>query len=118
MFFVTSGMAIDPAAIGAEPLTLVIFVTLILVVRGGSVYLATRYPPASVTSPLDARSSLRVGLYGATGLPIIVAVTAVAVAGGEMSTTNASVLVAGGAFTVLLFPMLATVIARAPSSVP
>jgi hypothetical protein len=49
-------------------------------------------------------------LYAATGLPIIVAVTSVAVSAGQMSTTNASVLVAGGAITVLLLPMLATLL--------
>ena len=46
-------------------------------------------------------------LFAATGLPIIVAVTTVAVAAGEMSTTNASVLVAGGALTVLICPLVA-----------
>ena len=46
-------------------------------------------------------------LFGATGLPIIVAVTSVAVSAGEMTTTNASVLVAGGALTVLVCPFLA-----------
>ena len=47
------------------------------------------------------------GLFGATGLPIIVAVTTVAVGAGEMTLTNASVLVAGGAVTVLICPLLA-----------
>ena len=36
-------------------------------------------------------------LFGSTGLPIIVAVTSVAVEAGQMTDTNASVLVAGGA---------------------
>jgi len=39
-----------------------------------------------------------------------VAVTSTAVSAGEMSTTNASVLVAGGAITVLVFPLLATLL--------
>ena len=42
VFFLTSGMAIDPAAVADEPVALVAFVVLILVVRGGAVYVATR----------------------------------------------------------------------------
>jgi hypothetical protein len=40
--------------------------------------------------------SAQIALYGATGLPIIVAVTAVAVKSEHMSSSNASLLVAGG----------------------
>ena len=47
------------------------------------------------------------GLFASTGLPIIVAVTSVAVTAGQMTQTNASVLVAGGAMTVLVCPLLA-----------
>jgi len=47
----------------------------------------------------------QIALYGATGLPIIVGVTAVAVKSEHMSSANASLLVAGGEITVLLLPM-------------
>jgi len=53
---------------------------------------------------------MRVALYATTGLPLIVAVTGVAVDAGEMSSANASILVAAGAITVLALPMLATVL--------
>ena len=46
----------------------------------------------------------------ATGLPIIVAVTSLAVSRGEMTSVNASVAVAAGAATVLLCPLLATLV--------
>jgi hypothetical protein len=49
-------------------------------------------------------------MYAATGLPIIVAVTSSAVSAGQMSTQNASVLVAGGAITVLACPLVATLL--------
>ena len=42
VFFITSGMAIDPSAVVQEPVALVAFVALILLVRGGLVYVATR----------------------------------------------------------------------------
>jgi Kef-type K+ transport system membrane component KefB len=102
VFFITSGMAIDPEAVVEEPFDLVAFVLLILLVRGGVVYLAT------VTGGgFDRRESTVVALFGSTGLPIIVAVTSVAVSEGQMTSTNASVLVAGGALTVLVCPLLA-----------
>jgi Kef-type K+ transport system membrane component KefB len=107
VFFITSGMAIDPAAVAQEPLALVAFVLLILLVRGGAVYVATRTARGETGPAFDQRESLAMALFGSTGLPIIVAVTSVAVAAGQMTDTNASVLVAGGALTVLLCPLLA-----------
>lgn len=99
VFFVTSGMAIDPRAVVEEPLALVAFLALILVVRGGGVWLATR-------RDFPRRESAALALFSATGLPIIVAVTTVAVNADHMTPTNASVLVAGGAITVLVCPLL------------
>ena len=55
----------------------------------------------------STRDSVRIGLFGATGLPVIVAVTEVAERNGQMSEQTASLLVAGGAITVLLLPMTA-----------
>jgi Kef-type K+ transport system membrane component KefB len=107
VFFITSGMAIDPAAVAQEPVALVAFVVLILLVRGGLVYVATRTTREDGRPAFDGRESAAMALFGATGLPVIVAVTSVAVAAGQMTTTNASVLVAGGAVTVLVCPFLA-----------
>lgn len=52
-------------------------------------------------------------LYSAAGLPIIVAVTEVATSSGLLEESTSSLLVAGGALTVLLFPLLALSIRRA-----
>lgn len=114
VFFITSGMAIDPQAIASAPLTLVGFVVLIVLVRGLPVFVGvrTQRDPATRERVMDDRDSLRVALYAATGLPIIVAVTSVAVSAGEMTPSTASLLVAGGAVTVLLLPMTATLLAR------
>ncbi len=107
IFFITSGMAIDPKAVIDEPVVLVVFVAMILLVRGGLVLLAAWTTREDGRRVFDARESVAMGLFGATGLPIIVAVTTVAVGAGEMTLTNASVLVAGGAVTVLICPLLA-----------
>jgi Kef-type K+ transport system membrane component KefB len=119
IFFVTSGMAIDPRAVGAEPLALVLFIIMIMVVRGLPVFLSSKLERELGTGRrlFDTRESARIGLFAATGLPIIVAVTSTAVSAGQMTSQNASVLVAGGAVTVLLMPLAATLLGRAPQPV-
>ncbi len=72
----------------------------------------TQRRPDGARRQFSRRDSLRVTLYGSTGLPIIVAVTSVAVTSGQMSQANSSLLVAGGAVTVLLLPMAATLLDR------
>lgn len=110
VFFVTSGMAINPAVLANHTWDLVLFVVMILVLRGGPVYAATRFGRASSAMTMTNRQCLQVALYASTGLPIIVAVTALAVSSHHMTTTTASTLIAAGAVTVALFPLLATVI--------
>lgn len=109
VFFVVSGMAISVDAVAAAPWLLLSAVASMLVLRGGGVWLGETVLHAhpDLASPRDRA---RVGLYAATGLPIIVAVTQVAVDNGLMTAEIASVLVAAGAVTVLAFPVLAEVV--------
>jgi Kef-type K+ transport system membrane component KefB len=120
IFFITSGMAIDPRALSAQPIALLAFVVLILIVRGGPIFLASwleRDSPGG--RRIFARNdSLRIALYGATGLPIIVAVTSVAVKSGQMTDQHASLLIAGGAITVLALPLMATLLGGGQSRPP
>lgn len=110
IFFVTSGMSIDIAAVVSAPAALVAFLVLLLLIRGVPVFLATRWDRQD---NFTTREQIRVALYAATGLPLIVAVTEVAVEAGEMSPASASTLVAAGAITVLLLPLFATLLAPA-----
>ena len=112
IFFVTSGMAIDPSAVAAQPVLLVLFVIMIVLVRGVPVFVSSTLERQQTSgAPMfTRRESVRIGLFAATGLPIIVAVTSTAVSAGQMSAENASVLVAGGAVTVLTMPLAATLI--------
>jgi Kef-type K+ transport system membrane component KefB len=106
--------------VAAQPFVLIAFVVLILLVRGGPVFVASlleRDPPGGPRA-FSPRDSIRIGLYGATGLPIIVAVTSVAVSAGQMTDQHASLLVAGGAITVLALPMTATLLAKDQSRPP
>ena len=110
IFFITSGMAIDVSAVAENPTVLLAFLVLIIVVRGVPVFFTTKFE--KVEPPFSTRESAQVALYGATGLPMIVAVTGAAVSAGQMSSSNASILVAAGAITVLLLPMCATLLNR------
>lgn len=104
VFFVVSGMGIDPAVFLEKPGTVLFVFVSILLVRGGPVYLLFRH--------LGRRERLQLGLFSATGLPIIVAVTTVAVASGEMSHQGQSIVVAAGMLTVLALPVLAVALHR------
>lgn len=112
LFFVVSGMGIDVSAVVAKPLGLFAVVVGILLCRGVPVLLAEHF--------FDTRSGLttraqkaQLALYSAAGLPIIVAVTEVATSSGLLEESTASLLVAGGALTVLLFPLWALGIRQA-----
>lgn len=106
VFFVTSGMAIDIRAVATRPATFLWFLLTILVARGIPVFLVERFAsPSGVRRTW--REAGRIGLYAAAGLPIIVAVTGVAVSAGLLSQATASGMVAAGAVSVLVFPLLA-----------
>lgn len=115
VFFVTSGMNVDVGAIAGAPGLLVVFIVMILVVRGGVVWARERFTDtgSGLSDPADRR---RLALYAATGLPIIVAVTELGVSRGLMPEDIAGVLVAAGALTVLIFPFLARPRAARPSA--
>jgi hypothetical protein len=60
---------------------------------------------------------LQLSLFSATGLPIIVAVTTIAVDAGLMQQEGQSVVVAAGMLTVLAFPLTAIELGRRASAV-
>jgi Kef-type K+ transport system membrane component KefB len=113
VFFVTSGMNIDVDGVVQRPEVLVLAIVMLLLVRGVPVFIATRLEKADDGSrAFDRRERAQIALYSTTGLPLIVAVTTVAVDAGPMTPTNASILVAAGAITVLLLPLTATLLGR------
>jgi Kef-type K+ transport system membrane component KefB len=108
IFFVVSGMQFDldallddPASIGRLPL----FLALFLVVRGIPTVVLTRHDlPRGQLAPL--------GLLAGTGLPLIVAVTHIALQTGRITPDNAAALVGAGMISVLVFPSLALALKR------
>ncbi|MGM1017947.1 MAG: cation:proton antiporter [Actinomycetota bacterium] len=103
IFFIYTGVTFDLAALLDSPgaLALVpVFLLALLVIRGTAAQLSA---PAGAS--VRDRSAL--GLLAATGLPIIVAVTAVGVDQEMLDSGLAAALVGAGMLSVLLYPLIA-----------
>ena len=103
VFFVHTGIEFDLAALVADPLVLgmvPLFLVLFLVVRG---------LPNLLVAPAGSSGSDRraIVLFGATGLPIIVAVTAIGQASGLLPSGIATAMIGAGMLSVLIFPLVA-----------
>ncbi|QNG19081.1 cation:proton antiporter [Rhodococcus triatomae] len=114
IFFITAGMGVDVGAVAEAPWVPLVFFVMIVLVRGGPVLWATRLdrtsPERAGGRTFTGSEQCQVALYSATGLPLIVAVTGVAVDAGQMSHANASMLIAAGALTVLALPLSAALL--------
>lgn len=102
VFFIYTGVTFDLTALLESPLLLAVVpvvVVLMFFVRGLPSMLAA--PPGS-----SRRDRLAVAFLGATGLPIIVAVTGIGVDEGILPSAAAAVLVGAGMLSVLLFPLI------------
>lgn len=101
IFFIVSGARLDISSILANPSLLLVFLVLLLIVRGvPQFFLYRRAIP-------QAKERAGFSLYVATALPIIVAVTSVELASGIMRPSVAAALVGAGALSVLVFPLIA-----------
>ena len=101
-FFVVSGMRLDVDALFASPSSvgkLLLFFVLFLVVRGTPALLLYR----GVLPLREDRMAL--ALFTATQLPLIVAITTVAVQAGHMRSSTAAALVGAGALSTLAGPL-------------
>jgi Kef-type K+ transport system membrane component KefB len=100
VFFVSSGMNLDIASIAEEPLRLLVFFVLLLVVRG---------VPALFVYRKDLVWARRVQmmLLTATALPLLVALAEIAARNGSMYPENAAALVGAGVLSVAVFPLIA-----------
>ncbi|HMI81401.1 MAG TPA: cation:proton antiporter [Solirubrobacterales bacterium] len=100
-FFVTSGIEFDLAALGsAEALgKLALFFVLFLVVRG---------VPAMLLygKVLALRDRAALAFYSATELPLVVAITTIAVDQGHMKSSTAAGLVGAAMLSTLIYPFV------------
>jgi Kef-type K+ transport system membrane component KefB len=114
IFFVVSGAKINLTSIGDQPLLLAVFIVALLLVRAVPIVVAMSVGRGK--SPLSPHNRITVALYCTTALPLIVAVTSVATNAGALSQSTASVLVAAGAISVFLMPLLASLTYRVVDS--
>jgi Kef-type K+ transport system membrane component KefB len=101
-FFVVSGMKLDVGALFASTssvLKMLLFFLLFFVVRGTPVLLLYR-------GVLNARERAALALMSATQLPLVLAITAVAVNTGHMRPSTAAALVGAAVLSTLVFPVL------------
>ncbi len=100
-FFVTSGIAFDLDALGsAEAIAkLLMFFGLFLVVRGAPALLLYR-------NVLNARDRAALAFYSATELPLVVAITTIAIKTDHMKSSTAAGLVGAAMLSTLVFPFV------------
>jgi Kef-type K+ transport system membrane component KefB len=100
IFFVVSGIEFDIHVFVNDPASLwrvPVFLLLMLIARGVPVFLLYR-------GLLDRVERVPMALFSATGLPLIVVITSIALSEHRMLEVNAASLVAAGMLSVLLFP--------------
>ena len=111
VFFVASGMALDVRSIAENPLRLLVFFVLLLVVRGLPSLLVYRR-----ALPLRQRGEMT--FITATTMPLLIALAAIGLSTGVMLPANAAALVGAGVLSVLVYPLIAIALARRGRTVP
>jgi Kef-type K+ transport system membrane component KefB len=106
-FFVISGMAFDLNGLAstAAILKLAMFVVLFLVVRGLPAMLLYR-------GELERRDRTALAFFCATELPLVVAITTIAIESGHMRSSTAAGLVGAAIISALVFPLIGLRIRR------
>ncbi|HVQ59794.1 MAG TPA: cation:proton antiporter [Solirubrobacterales bacterium] len=112
-FFVASGIDFDLAALGsAEAIAkLAMFLCLFLIVRGVPALLLYR-------GVFDLRERAALAFYSATELPLVVAITTIAIDSGHMRPSTAAGLVGAAMLSTLIFPFVGAALRRGAEPVP
>ena len=103
IFFVTAGTRLDVAALLSAPVVLMmvpVYALLMLAARGLPAILLYR-------SDLTSHQRIALALHSGTQLPLVVAITHIAIQRGLMPGAQGAALVGGAILTVILFPALA-----------
>lgn len=101
-FFVVSGMELALGALFTSPegvVKLLIFLALFLLVRGLPALLFYR-------SALERRDRVALGFFTATQLPLVIAITTVAVESGHMIAETQAALVAAAVLSTVIYPLV------------
>lgn len=116
LFFIVSGCSIDIGAVVDKPQLLVLFICGLVLVRCVPIVISLTI--RKKTRDISMHNRLATAFYCTTALPLIVAITALAVKSSLMETSTASVLVAAGAVTVFLMPALGAIVYRVADTEP
>ena len=111
LFFVSSGMTLDVKAIGQDPLRMLVFFGLLLVVRGLPSLLVYRHV-------LPSRQRAEMTFITATTLPLLIALVDIGQRDGVMLPANAAALVGAGVLSVLVYPLIAVALHRSAPLTP
>jgi Kef-type K+ transport system membrane component KefB len=111
IFFISSGMSFDLKSIGEDPLRLLIFFVLLIVVRGLPSLLVYRRALAPV-------QRLEMTFITATSLPLLIALAAIGEQDGVMLPATAASLIGAGVLSVLVFPLIAVGLHRRAALTP
>jgi Kef-type K+ transport system membrane component KefB len=111
-FFVRSGMELDVAALAGSPAAIAlvpVFAAMMLAARGLPALLLYR-------GVLTRRARLALAFHSGTQLPLVVAISTLAVDRGAMPGWCGAALVMAAVVTLVLFPAVAARILRAPGT--
>src|SRR5918992_658051 len=101
-FFITSGLEFDLSALTDDPIRLLelpLFLALFLVVRGVPALILYR-------RELDHSDRLALAVFSSTQLPLVVAITTIAIEEGHMRASTAPPLVGAAILSTMIFPLL------------
>jgi Kef-type K+ transport system membrane component KefB len=101
-FFITSGLKFDLSALTEDPIRLLelpLFLALFLVVRGVPALLLYR-------RVLDGRDRRALAFFSSTQLPLVVAITTIAIEQGHMRSSTAASLVGAAILSTMIFPLI------------
>jgi Kef-type K+ transport system membrane component KefB len=101
-FFVVSGIKFDLSALTEDPIRLLelpLFLALFLVVRGVPALLLYR-------AVLDGRERQALAFFSSTQLPLVVAITTIAIDEGHMRASTAASLVGAAILSTMIFPLV------------
>jgi Kef-type K+ transport system membrane component KefB len=111
IFFISSGMTIDLKSIAQDPLRMLLFLALLLGVRGLPSLLVYR-------RTLPVRQRAQMTFITATSLPLLIALADIGQQDGVMLPATAAALVGAGVLSVLIFPLVAVGLQRGTSPGP
>ena len=111
IFFISSGMTLDLKAISQDPLRLLIFFLLLLIVRGLPSLLVYR-------RALAVRQRVEMTFITATTLPLLIALAEIGQQDGIMLPATAAALVGAGVLSVLVYPQIAAGLHRSAPLTP